>query len=33
MFALTLDQVPSETVLDVLGGMSDVIHTLRAVRL
>ena len=33
MFALTLDQVPSETVLDVLRGMSDVIHTLRAVRL
>jgi len=33
MFALTLDQVPGETVLDVLRGMSDVIHTLRAVRL
>jgi len=33
MFALTLDQVPNETVLDVLRGMSDVIHTLRAVRL
>jgi len=33
MFALTLDQVPGETVLDVLRGMSDVIHTLRSVRL
>jgi D-3-phosphoglycerate dehydrogenase / 2-oxoglutarate reductase len=29
MFALTLDQVPGDTVLDVLRGMSDVIHTLR----
>jgi aspartate aminotransferase-like enzyme len=27
MFALTLDQVPSDTVLDVLRGMGDVIHT------
>jgi D-3-phosphoglycerate dehydrogenase / 2-oxoglutarate reductase len=33
MFALTLDQVPSDTVLEVLRGMGDVIHTLRAVRL
>jgi D-3-phosphoglycerate dehydrogenase len=33
MFALTLDQVPSETVLDLLRGMREVIHTLRAVRL
>jgi len=33
MFALTLDQVPGEAVLGVLRGMSDVIHTLRAVRL
>jgi D-3-phosphoglycerate dehydrogenase / 2-oxoglutarate reductase len=33
MFALTLDQVPKEGVLDVLRSMSDVIHTLRAVRL
>ena len=33
MFALTLDQVPGEIVLAVLRDMSDVIHTLRAVRL
>jgi D-3-phosphoglycerate dehydrogenase / 2-oxoglutarate reductase len=33
MFALTLDQVPDDTVLEVLRGMGDVIHTLRAVRL
>jgi D-3-phosphoglycerate dehydrogenase len=33
MFALTLDQVPSETVLEVLRGMTDTIHSLRAVRL
>ncbi|MDF1522451.1 MAG: phosphoglycerate dehydrogenase [Trueperaceae bacterium] len=32
MFALTLDQVPGETVLDVLRGMTDVIHSLRVVR-
>jgi D-3-phosphoglycerate dehydrogenase / 2-oxoglutarate reductase len=32
MFALTLDQVPNEAVLDVLRGLSDVIHTLRVVR-
>jgi D-3-phosphoglycerate dehydrogenase / 2-oxoglutarate reductase len=33
MFALTLDQVPDDAVLDVLRGLSDVIHTLRVVRL
>lgn len=33
MFALTLDQVPSETVLGVLREMTDTIHSLRAVRL
>lgn len=33
MFALTLDQVPGEDVLDVLRGMGDVIRSLRAVRL
>jgi D-3-phosphoglycerate dehydrogenase / 2-oxoglutarate reductase len=33
MFALTLDQVPGDAVLGVLRGMSDVIHTLRSVRL
>jgi D-3-phosphoglycerate dehydrogenase / 2-oxoglutarate reductase len=33
MFALTLDQVPGDTVLDVLRGMGDVIHSLRSVRL
>ena len=33
MFALTLDQVPSEAVLDVLRGLTDVIHSLRTVRL
>ena len=33
MFALTLDQAPDDTVLDVLRGMGDVIQTLRAVRL
>lgn len=32
MFALTLDQVPSDEVLDVLRGMADVIHSLRVVR-
>ncbi|MFN2322791.1 MAG: phosphoglycerate dehydrogenase [Trueperaceae bacterium] len=32
MFALTLDQVPGEDVLEVLRGMSDVIHSLRVVR-
>lgn len=32
MFALTLDQVPGEDVLDVLRGMVDVIRSLRAVR-
>jgi len=33
MFALTLDQVPPEPVLDLLRGLSDVIHSLRTVRL
>ena len=33
MFALTLDQAPSEPVLDVLRNHSDVIRTLRMVRL
>lgn len=33
MFALTLDQVPPDEVLEVLRGMQDVIHSLRAVRL
>lgn len=33
MFALTLDQVPSETVLALLRDMREVIHTLRTVRL
>lgn len=33
LFALTLDQPPSERVLDVLRGMKDVIHTLDVVRL
>ena len=33
MFALTLDQAPSEPVLEVLRGLSDVIQTLRMVRL
>lgn len=33
MFALTLDQVPSDTVLEILRTMSDTIHTLRTVRL
>jgi D-3-phosphoglycerate dehydrogenase / 2-oxoglutarate reductase len=33
MFALTLDQVPGEAVLEVLRGMTDTIHSLRAVRL
>ncbi len=33
MFALTLDQVPPEPVLDLLRGLSDVIHDLRTVRL
>jgi hypothetical protein len=32
MFALTLDQVPSDAVLETLRGMSDVIHSLRTVR-
>ena len=33
MFALTLDQAPNEPVLDVLRNLSDVIRTLRMVRL
>jgi D-3-phosphoglycerate dehydrogenase / 2-oxoglutarate reductase len=33
MFALTLDQVPGEAVLDVLRGLTDVIHSLRTIRL
>jgi len=33
MFALTLDQVPPEPVLDVLRSLGDVIHSLRTVRL
>jgi D-3-phosphoglycerate dehydrogenase len=33
MFALTLDQVPGEAVLEVLRGMTDTIHSLRVVRL
>lgn len=33
MFALTLDAVPSDDVLDVLRGLTDVIHGLRAIRL
>jgi D-3-phosphoglycerate dehydrogenase / 2-oxoglutarate reductase len=33
MFALTLDQVPGDAVLDVLRGLTDVIHSLRTVRL
>ncbi len=33
MFALTLDQVPPEPVLDLLRGLHDVIHSLRTVRL
>ena len=33
MFALTLDQLPPESVLDVLRSLSDVIHRLRTVRL
>lgn len=33
MFALTLDQLPDEGVLDVLRSLSDVIHSLRTVRL
>ncbi|MEX2503188.1 MAG: phosphoglycerate dehydrogenase [Trueperaceae bacterium] len=33
MFALTLDQAPPDEVLDVLRGMTDVIRSLRAVRL
>ncbi len=33
MFALTLDQVPPEPVLDLLRGLGDVIHSLRTVRL
>ncbi len=32
MFALTLDQVPGDTVLDVLRGMTDVIHSLDVIR-
>jgi D-3-phosphoglycerate dehydrogenase / 2-oxoglutarate reductase len=32
MFALTLDQMPSDDVLDVLRGLGDVIHSLRTVR-
>ncbi len=33
MFALTLDQVPPEPVLELLQSLSDVIHSLRTVRL
>lgn len=33
MFALTLDQAPAEPVLELLRGLSDVIRTLRMVRL
>ncbi len=33
MFALTLDQVPPEPVLELLRGLRDVIHSLRTVRL
>ena len=33
MFALTLDQAPSESALQVLTQMQDVIQTLRVVRL
>ncbi len=32
MFALTVDQTPSESVLSLLRGMTDVIHSLRVVR-
>lgn len=32
MFALTLDRTPAEEVLQLLGSMSDVIHSLRVVR-
>lgn len=32
MFALTLDQVPGDTVLDVLRDMTDVIHSLHVIR-
>lgn len=33
MFAVTLDQLPAAEVLEVLRGMTDVIHSLRVVRL
>lgn len=33
MFVLTVDQAPTDGVVDVLRGMNDVIHSLRVARL